>query len=168
MARLVIITEGFDQKSFELTNDRTTIGRLEDNTFQIPEPSVSGHHCEIIRSGNEFIVRDLGSTNGTFIDEQQVTEAKIKPGQILRLGRVELRLEDENTPPLPRTRGRTTLRRPAVGLSPEELEGKTRVIRPAFEKKDEKINRIFLIGFLVIGLLAIVVIVYAIWRIGSG
>lgn len=168
MVRLVIITEGFEGRSIELKNEKITIGRLEDNTFQIPEPSVSGHHCEIVKVGSEYIVRDLGSTNGTFIDDRQINEASIKPGQLLRLGRVELRLEDENTPPLqkqPPPPSRITTRRATVGIKVEDLEGKTRIIRPAFEKKDDKINKIFLIGFLVLGLLVIAVIIYAIYQI---
>jgi CheY-like chemotaxis protein len=61
--------------------------------FQIIDPSVSGRHCEILLRGNEVIVRDLNSTNGTFIQGERITEAILKPGQILRLGRVDLHLE---------------------------------------------------------------------------
>ena len=74
--------------------DRTTIGRVEDNTFQIADPSVSSHHCEMLLRGNDVVVKDLNSTNGTFINNQQITdEAVLKPGQMLRLGQVEMRLE---------------------------------------------------------------------------
>jgi len=61
--------------------------------FQIIEPSVSGRHCEILLRGNEVVVRDLKSTNGTFIQGERITEAILKLGQILRLGRVDLRLK---------------------------------------------------------------------------
>jgi len=168
MARLVIISEGFSGRSYELKSERTTIGRLEDNAFQIPDPTVSGHHCEIVMSGNQFIVRDLGSTNGTFIDDQPVKEAPIKPGQILRLGQVELRLEDENTPPLQRKQASDSrVAAPQGGVKTEELVGQTRVIRPAFEKKDDRINKMFLIGGLVLGLAIIGVIIYAIIMLTS-
>jgi pSer/pThr/pTyr-binding forkhead associated (FHA) protein len=100
MARLVILSEGLTGKAHELKVDKTTVGRVEDNTFQIAEPSVSSHHCEVLRRGGEIVVRDLHSTNGTFINGQQVaTEAVLKPGQILRLGQIELRLEDAEARP---------------------------------------------------------------------
>src|SRR5437879_12667681 len=93
MAKLVVLSEGFTGVTCELKVDKTTIGRLEDNAFQISEPSVSSHHCELTRRGAELLVRDLNSTNGTFINGEKVAEAVLKPGQILRLGKVEMRLE---------------------------------------------------------------------------
>jgi predicted component of type VI protein secretion system len=95
MAKLVVLSEGQAGKTHELSVDTTTVGRVEDNAFQIPEASVSSHHCEIIQRGGDIIVKDLNSTNGTFINGQQITgEGVLKPGQILRLGQIELRLED--------------------------------------------------------------------------
>ena len=93
MAKLVILTEGLTGLIHELSVNSTTVGRAEGNLFQIIEPSVSGRHCEILLRGNEVVVRDLKSTNGTFIQGERITEASLKPGQILRLGRVDLRLQ---------------------------------------------------------------------------
>lgn len=101
MAKLVVLSEGFAGRTHELKGEKITIGRLEDNMFQIPEPSVSSHHCEILIRGKDIVVRDLQSTNGTFINGEPVTEAVLKPGQILRLGAVELRLEDDTAPAAP-------------------------------------------------------------------
>ncbi len=94
MARLVILSEAQMGRSFELKDGTTTVGRGEDNAFEIAEPSVSGHHCEIVLDGDGVSIRDLNSTNGTFINDQRVvSSAPLRPGQILRLGQVELRLE---------------------------------------------------------------------------
>jgi CheY-like chemotaxis protein len=93
MAKLVILTEGLTGLIHELSVNSTTVGRAEGNLFQIIEPSVSGRHCEILLRGNEVVVRDLKSTNGTFIQGERITEAVLKPGQVLRLGRVDLRLQ---------------------------------------------------------------------------
>lgn len=93
MPRLVLLTEGFTGRSFELKAERSTVGRLEDNNFQIPAPSVSSHHCEILLKGNEVVVKDLDSTNGTFINGEQVTEMALPIGQVVRFGSVEARLE---------------------------------------------------------------------------
>src|SRR4051812_28666449 len=94
MSRLVVLSEGLTGRTYELKVDKTTIGRVEDNAFQIPDGSVSGHHCEVLLRGNDVVVKDIGSTNGTFINGQQVTgEGVVKSGQILRLGTIEMRLE---------------------------------------------------------------------------
>ena len=96
MAKLVILTEGLTGLPHELSASPTTVGRAEGNLFQIVEPSVSGRHCEILLRGNEVVVRDLKSTNGTFIQGERITEAVLKLGQVLRLGRVDLRLQVSN------------------------------------------------------------------------
>jgi CheY-like chemotaxis protein len=101
MSRLVVITGGLAGSSHELGAHWVTIGRADNNAFQIVETSVSSQHCEVLLRGNELVVRDLRSTNGTFIGGKTISEAVLLPGQILRLGEVELRLEI--SPPASRT-----------------------------------------------------------------
>src|SRR5512142_3406962 len=93
MARIVLLSEGLTGRTYELKAEKTTVGRLPDNAFSIPEASVSSHHAELHLRGPEVLVKDLNSTNGTFINGERVNEATLKPGQILRLGMVEMRLE---------------------------------------------------------------------------
>jgi pSer/pThr/pTyr-binding forkhead associated (FHA) protein len=76
-----------------LKAETTTVGRVSDNAFEIPEASVSSHHAELVLRGADILVRDLSSTNGTFINGDRVTEGILKSGQILRLGTIEMRLE---------------------------------------------------------------------------
>ncbi len=94
MVKLVVLSEGFAGKTCELKMGKTTIGRMKDNAFPIPKSSVSGRHCEVhLREGKVYI-KDLGSTNGTFIAGKKVnSEMLLPPGKILRLGQVEIRLE---------------------------------------------------------------------------
>jgi CheY-like chemotaxis protein len=94
MAKLVVITKGLAAASHELGGKWTTIGRADGNDFQIAEASISGRHCEVKLRGDELVVRDLQSTNGTFADGKKISEAVLKPGQTLRLGEVELRFEN--------------------------------------------------------------------------
>src|SRR4051812_47324457 len=96
MSKLVLLTEGFAGRTYELNVEKTTVGRVEDNAFQIAEPSVSSHHAEIILRGNDVVIKDLNSTNGTFINGEKISEAVLKPGQTLKLGSVELRLEGKD------------------------------------------------------------------------
>ena len=103
MARLVVITKGLPALPYDLNDKWITIGRADGNLFQISDPSVSGRHCEVRLTGGELIVRDLQSTNGTFVDGKNIIEATLKPGQNLRLGDVELQLEMATTEPRPGT-----------------------------------------------------------------
>src|SRR5690349_21250885 len=102
MAKLVVLSAGLNGRSHELNVDKTTIGRVDDNTFQIADPSVSSHHCEILLRGSDVVVKDLNSTNGSFINGEKITETVLKPGQTLRLGQIELQLlTDGMTPSAP-------------------------------------------------------------------
>lgn len=93
MARLVVISASLAGSVYELGETWATIGRADGNTFQVVESSVSGRHCEVRVKNDELTVRDLLSTNGTFIKGQKISEGVVKPGQTLRLGDVELRFE---------------------------------------------------------------------------
>ena len=81
--------------TFELEPGFNTLGRNPTNDFRVHDVTVSSFHCEIVVSNESVLVRDLGSTNGTYIDGEQVHEAQLKPGQILGLGSAELRLESQ-------------------------------------------------------------------------
>ena len=83
---------------FELEPGFNTLGRNPTNDYRVHDATVSSFHCEIVLSEDSVLVRDLGSTNGTFIDNQPVQEGQLKPGQILRLGSAELRLESQPVP----------------------------------------------------------------------
>ena len=111
MARLVLLSEGFNGRSYELKVDKTTVGRVSDNAFEIPEASVSSHHAEILLRGNDIVIRDLDSTNGTFINGEKITEAVLKPGQTLRFGTIDLRLDTGDGPSSAAPAGATTTAR---------------------------------------------------------
>ena len=164
MAKLVVLSAGLTGRTHELKVDKTTIGRVEDNTFQIAEPSVSSHHCEVMMRGSDVVVRDLDSTNGTFIGGEKITEKVLKPGDVLRLGQIEIRLEtDEMASPAKKVDSTLVMQR---GVSLSELEQGPRTATfdttsKAFSKKDNSINKIFVIAGIVIGVLIIGLILYA-------
>src|SRR6266404_2646377 len=94
MSRL-LITNGVQQgRVLRLKSGVNRIGRSIENHLQIPDPSVSSAHCEVIFSDANVLVRDLNSTNGTFIDGEPVQESTIRSGQLLQLGNIELKLEE--------------------------------------------------------------------------
>ncbi|MGA2685517.1 MAG: FHA domain-containing protein [Verrucomicrobiota bacterium] len=170
MAKLVILTQGMTGRTHELKVDKTTIGRVEDNLFQIAEPSVSSHHCEVLLRGNEVVIKDLNSTNGTFIDDEKITESVLKPGHTLRLGQIELRLEDgaaapASAPAAAPSKKPESATRGTRGVSLSELESGGRPpgfdTAAVFTKKRNKVGTYFWIGAVVIGLLIIGLLIYA-------
>jgi FHA domain len=81
--------------SYELRRGINSLGRNPANNLQIADASVSSFHCRVELSTDLVLVKDLGSTNGTFIDGQPVQQAFMQVGQVLRLGSVELTLDHE-------------------------------------------------------------------------
>ncbi|HMP83466.1 MAG TPA: FHA domain-containing protein [Verrucomicrobiota bacterium] len=170
MAKLVILSEGMTGRFHELSVDKTTIGRVDDNTFPIVDPSVSSHHCEILLQGQEVRVRDLGSTNGTFIEGEQITEGTLKPGQILRLGQIQLRLEAEGAQASRKPVDSTMVMQRGVKLNELETGGRPPGFDTAnvgFAKKENKANRIFLIVGIVMGLIIVGLLIYAFMSAGN-
>ena len=172
MTRLVIQTQSLAGRSHELNADRTTIGRIEDNAFQIAEQSISSHHCEVLLRGNDVVIKDLDSTNGTFINDEKITEGVLKPGQTLRLGQVELRLETGTTgapttparsavPTAPPTKKATKVIQGGVKLSDLEGSGGRSLADKSFSKKRNQVGIYFWIFagvmILIIAILLIVV-----------
>ena len=157
MAKLVVLSEGFAGRSCELKVDKTTIGRVEDNTFAITEPSVSSHHCEVLLRGEEVLVKDLGSTNGTFINGQKIAEGVLKPGQILRVGQIEVRLESDTPTSTTKKAANQTAAVPQ-GVKLNDLEQGTRpsgfdTTSKAFSKKTNKANKYFIIFGVVVAVI---------------
>lgn len=67
------------------------IGRMEGNNLVIDDPTVSRFHAEIYREGRNFYIRDLESTNGTFVNGKPVKVRKLKEGDIITIGNTRLR-----------------------------------------------------------------------------
>jgi pSer/pThr/pTyr-binding forkhead associated (FHA) protein len=165
MPRLVLLSEGFTGRAFDLKAEKTTVGRVSDNDFEIPESSVSSHHAEVILRGNEVVVRDLNSTNGTFIGGERITEAVVKPGQIIRFGTVDLRLES------PETAAATAAKKPLdqtrvipQGVKLDDLEGTRTPLdlkgNTAFTKKSNVGTKIFIVVMGVLGVVLVGFLIY--------
>lgn len=80
--------------AFELFPGLNTLGRNPTNSIRISDPSVSSFHAEIVLENEIVRVRDLGSTNGTFLDDVRVEEGVLKPENILRLGNIRVALDE--------------------------------------------------------------------------
>jgi predicted component of type VI protein secretion system len=96
-AKLVVV--GGDVKTAEIKlRLPSTVGRGRGTTIMLPHPLVSRQHCELFEMNGQLMVRDLGSLNGTFVNNQRVTESPLPPGELLTIGTVTFRAMYESQP----------------------------------------------------------------------
>jgi len=93
MARLLRKNNTGEAEALELNLGVNQFGRDPENHFPINHPTVSAHHAELILTADGVLLRDVGSTNGTFINDTLVTQAVLSPGQKLRFGDVEFQVD---------------------------------------------------------------------------
>jgi diguanylate cyclase (GGDEF)-like protein len=73
-------------KRYELGRAEVTIGRGADSTIQVDRDSVSRKHAKVIRSGSSWQVCDLGSTNGSYVNDAQITQCSLRDGDLVKIG----------------------------------------------------------------------------------
>jgi len=96
MAKLVLSLNGAVQGEFELDQERFTIGRKPENDIQIDNLAVSGKHSMIISILDDSFLEDLGSTNGTYVNGKLVKKHALKDGDVIAIGKHELKYLNEN------------------------------------------------------------------------
>ena len=96
MAKLVLTLNGAVQGEFELDQERFTIGRKPENDIQIDNLAVSGKHSMIITILDDSFLEDLGSTNGTYVNAKLVKKHALKDGDVIAIGKHELKYLNEN------------------------------------------------------------------------
>ena len=93
MPRLIVNPGTSTAREIQLQRGITTLGRSEENHFTLDDPSVSSAHFEVSVTNSGAVLRDLGSTNGTFVEGTRIEEVILLPGQSLKAGEVLLRYE---------------------------------------------------------------------------
>jgi pSer/pThr/pTyr-binding forkhead associated (FHA) protein len=99
MPKLQLVRPDGSQTDHEITEETLTIGRAPDNVFPIDDVSVSSHHAQIAPSAGIFLLKDLGSTNGTMVNGTELqpeTEYTLKPGDRIRFGKVDSVFDPEH------------------------------------------------------------------------
>jgi len=89
-AKLVVVGSEAKPKEIKLRLP-VIIGRGRQATLVLPHPLVSRKHCEIVECEGFLVVRDLGSLNGTFVNQRRIQQAVLPPGGLLTLGAVTFR-----------------------------------------------------------------------------
>ncbi|MDQ6988358.1 MAG: FHA domain-containing protein [Mariprofundaceae bacterium] len=87
MSKLVLKFKDTVISEIELSQEETSIGRKAENTVHIDNLAVSGRHARILKIGNKVILEDLGSTNGTLVNNKEVTKHIMKHGDIVSVGK---------------------------------------------------------------------------------
>jgi hypothetical protein len=93
MARLILKSDGFNERVFDLKLGVNRIGRSPDTDLQIDHDTVSGVHCEVSVADGEMLVRDCASTNGTFFQGEPIKEVRLNAGQRFCVGAIEVLVE---------------------------------------------------------------------------
>ena len=88
--KLTILSEQHRGKTFELTKDLYTVGRIEERDICIVDPTISTYHGSFVKSGNTYILKDNNSTNGSRVNNEPVVEKLLKNSDIIQLGDVEM------------------------------------------------------------------------------
>ena len=96
MAKLLIQMPDGQEITHDLSEDITTIGRRPDNSLQIEDASISSRHSEIFFENNSFFVKDLGSTNGTYLNGGQIKKAPLTHDDELRFGSIVTQFKSLN------------------------------------------------------------------------
>src|SRR5579864_4799952 len=99
MAKLILKFEQNILKEVSLPQDTFTIGRLPGNKLQIDNLAVSGHHAKIYWNQDHYVVEDLGSLNGTYVNNQRVGKAALKSGDVMTIGKHMVQFKDDGQKP---------------------------------------------------------------------
>ncbi|MFZ3321700.1 MAG: FHA domain-containing protein, partial [Usitatibacter sp.] len=91
MAKLILSVDGQVLKEYQLSKERTLIGRKPHNDIQIDNLAVSGEHAAIITILNDSFIEDLGSTNGTMVNGKPVKKHFLQNNDVVEIGKHKLK-----------------------------------------------------------------------------
>ena len=89
MPMLVGVSSDYKGEKFELEADDISIGRTDENAITLNNASISGAHCALKKEGASYLLKDLGSTNGTRVNGQPVTEVLLQNRDVVHFGALE-------------------------------------------------------------------------------
>jgi serine phosphatase RsbU (regulator of sigma subunit) len=93
----LVVVDAQGRRSVSVPSGPFTIGRSSDTQLQLNDAHVSRRHAELVEQGSVWHVRDLGSRGGTFVNDAKVEDAALKPGDRIRIGDTEIRIETGET-----------------------------------------------------------------------
>ena len=97
-ATLVLFGKDGQRKDIAIKAGMTIVGRRPDCDVRIPLPIISRKHCRISRKNDNLVIQDLGSANGTFVNNHPITESEIKAGDLLQVGPMKFVVQIDGKP----------------------------------------------------------------------
>jgi predicted component of type VI protein secretion system len=98
LVTLVTFSNKGVRKDFAVEAGGMVIGRKTDADLRIPLREVSREHCRLSINGKKAILKDLESSNGTFVNDQRIVQATLKPGDQIKIGPVVLTVQIDGSP----------------------------------------------------------------------
>ena len=95
---LVRVTSEGQAQPVPLTHERTLVGRLDDCQIRIRSGKISRHHCELLLEGDSLRLNDLGSSNGTYVNQDKVDQVELKAGDLIAIGSLVFLVQIDGNP----------------------------------------------------------------------
>jgi hypothetical protein len=96
-AHKLVLLGGDSSKEWTLNLDEATLGRSSSNEIVINDPNTSRRHAQVARRSGEWWIVDLGSTNGTLVNDVLIKERRLLPGDRIKLGATELEFREASS-----------------------------------------------------------------------
>ena len=90
MAKLIVNPTSSSRREIHLSRTLVSIGRDPSNDLVLPDAMVSRRHAVVRRAEGKFLVRDLGSLNGTYVNRERVEETELASGDEVQIGKFKL------------------------------------------------------------------------------
>jgi len=164
MAVLTVLDGEQKGQTFFLEQPVTRIGRREGNDWVLPDASISGVHCEVERNDKGFLLRDLGSTNGTKVNNVAVKEKYLSRNDIVLLGDLPVEISGDDIQPNVTVLPTSVMRKTMVIQSVDAGGKKKQIGMPEAFTKKSSTNKIWIavIAVLVLVIVALLVKMFAV------
>ena len=96
--KLVMFKSNGQRRDFPVINPTTVIGRGENCDLRVPLLSVSRRHCELLLEGGRLLVKDMGSSNGTYVNNKRVSTSAVTAGDRLVVGPIVFTVQVDGVP----------------------------------------------------------------------
>lgn len=149
MPKLTVSLPDGTENVHELNDDQITVGRVDDNMIVIGDISVSSHHAELTLQDGDYILRDIGSTNGTRVNGRDVPEGQDTPlqdGDSVLFGKVSTLYSSEKAAARPLPEESEVAAVPAASSARPADFANASPFQTKKEKKDPKATAILAFG----------------------
>lgn len=168
--KLIILSEQFRGRTFELTKEEMVIGRVDQRDICIKDPTVSTNHCSVFNRNGVVVVVDNGSTNGTRINGTPITpgvEQELMNTDVLQVGGIEMLFDSDD-------KSVTTVMRTTTDININAGEGTQTIERidpmMGFSRKrdTETTQKLFIVIIVILSLIVVGMLGYFLMSVMNG